>query len=55
MSHKSLQTIWQCVPDNRESDFRVVPALPAPVSDTSAPKIMRHHHHCHAKLEEIIF
>ena len=40
--HKSLQSDWQCVPDNPES--RVAPALPAPVSDTGAPKKAVHHH-----------
>ena len=28
------------VPDNSETDSRVVPALPVPVSDTGAPKIL---------------
>ena len=32
------------VPDNRETDYQVVPALQAPVSDTSAPKNPHHHY-----------
>ena len=37
--HKSLRSNWQCVPDKPKSDSRVAPAPPAPVSDTSTPKI----------------
>ena len=40
--HKSLRFNWQCVPDNLESDSKVVPAAPAPVSVTGAPKNLGH-------------
>ena len=44
--HKSPRSNWQCVLDKPESDSRVVPARLALVSDTGAPKNLRHHHHC---------